>query len=172
MFALQLAIGGRDLKTMISVMSCCGSLTNPHGHQNMESPFRWLLAALDQGDMENALAAATEFVTDAIPEEGEPDPRRATVHTQGSAIMFTTPGGVEVEISPMNLPEAEWEWTFVVRFHRDSQQLAMQMLMAIVANSGVSFTVGVDESGIGEFPKMRAGRVLAQLLFRMDTERF
>jgi len=74
-------------------------------------------------------AAASALVTEAVPEEGHPHPQRAEYwFLGGDSPHFTTPGGVEVHLSPIGRDD---HISVEVDFNRDSHYLAVQVLAGL-----------------------------------------
>ena len=165
MYAFQ--INATDRKLVSYVLGCCGSLCSPHPYWEDDAPLARLLSSLAAEEIEAAVAAADKLVEEAVPEEGDPHPQRATVEAQVLALCFTTPGGVLVELTASSTPN---EWIVRVDFGRDSQVLAMQMFM-VLADFNANLTVGIRETEEDtRYHWDRAGRALARLLLRRDAE--
>jgi len=92
-----------------------------------------LMSALQEEDPAAARIAAEKIVSEAVPEEGWPHPRRGTVgEVGGSSAELITPAGVGVTIIISDgTPTVRWE------FARDSRVLAARVLATAFLYGGV-----------------------------------
>ena len=76
--------------------------------------------------------AARRIIEEAVPEEGDPHPRRATVHfdLDRQAVKFLTPGDVCVAVSP---------WGLIFDFGRNSQYLSSSIIASVAMATGRPF---------------------------------
>ena len=156
-------------EAVAQLLCCCGSVAL-NGLWYKDRTFRSLMAAILEEDASKIEAAATELVVAAVPEEGVPDPRRATVHPNGCSVAFMTPGGVKIELAPfIDVPNC---WGVRVEFGRDSRWLATEMMSSLlITERDPKMKVTIDEKGDGTPNSTETiGRVLARTLLLMDEE--
>lgn len=151
----QLIVSG-NTQTIAGVMACCGSTAAQYYGRN----WRGLVLALREDDRQATFYHAEGIVLEAIPEEGEIHPQRATVDEDDYRAIFTTPGGVTFTVAKSidsgNL-------VVVVEFGRDSTFLARQML-ASIAMSEPTYVVIVDDEAT------TAGLALAASLVKANEK--
>lgn len=116
-----------------------GSLAHPSAY--WDGPFKVLVDAVGDGNMDDALEAGKEIVIGSVPVPGDPHPRRATVDADDTHVWFRTPGNVFVRFM-----EDGGEVHMGIAFGRDSRHLAARVLAeAFLAHSGCLVRVDDDD---------------------------
>jgi hypothetical protein len=129
-------------RALRSMLEHCGSLAAPvdlwgnlcHSLNIGRPGYRywWEAEGAELVQHPSPLEAALAIVSHAVPTEGEPDPRRATVAARDCEVIITTPGGVVVTLGPY-WDEISKQPTLraAIDFGRRSASLALPMAGAL-----------------------------------------
>ena len=139
----------QDTRWLAAALSPMGSLRAGYASGPV-SPWPRLLAAIAAVDKEAALDIAEGIAREAVPDEDWPHPQRAHIRWEDGAIVFTTPGGVEVQISA-----GEGGAVVHILFRRESRYLAMLILATLAADEHCDpVQVSIDHHSAADRPAL------------------